>query len=101
MLASLNVRTLLLGQGGVGAAIVQRARLSCRAMSSTAKALMFEKSGEPEDVLQLKEQQLPALGDADVQIQIIAVSVLLPGVADLAFERLKSNHCTANSRKGN
>jgi hypothetical protein len=41
---------------------------------STAKALIFERNGEPTDVLQLKEQQMPEVGEQDVQIQIIAVS---------------------------
>jgi NADPH:quinone reductase-like Zn-dependent oxidoreductase len=41
---------------------------------STAKALVFERNGEPAHVLQLKEQQMPEVGEQDVQIQIIAVS---------------------------
>jgi NADPH:quinone reductase-like Zn-dependent oxidoreductase len=41
---------------------------------STATALIFERNGEPADVLQLKEQQMPEVGEQDVQIQIIAVS---------------------------
>jgi NADPH:quinone reductase-like Zn-dependent oxidoreductase len=44
---------------------------------STAKALIFERNGEPADVLQLKEQQMPEVGEQDVQIQIIAVSTYI------------------------
>jgi NADPH:quinone reductase-like Zn-dependent oxidoreductase len=43
---------------------------------STAKALVFERNGEPADVLQLKEQQIPEVGEHDVQIQILAVSTV-------------------------
>lgn len=49
-------------------------RLSCRAMS-TAKALVFEKHGEPADALKYISQQVPDLKDTEVQIDIIAVSV--------------------------
>lgn len=49
-------------------------RVSCRAMS-TAKALVFEKHGEPADALKYTSQQVPDPKDNEVQIDIIAVSV--------------------------
>lgn len=43
-------------------------------MSSQAAALTFDKHGEPAAVLQLGQQRLPELGEADVHLQILAVS---------------------------
>jgi hypothetical protein len=42
-------------------------------MSSTA--LLFERNGEPSDVLQLHSQlQLPSLQDTDISVEILSVS---------------------------
>lgn len=44
-------------------------------MSSTSTALLFERNGEPADVLQLHDQQhLPSLKDTDITVEILSVS---------------------------
>jgi hypothetical protein len=43
---------------------------------SSAAALSFDKHGEPSTVLQYRQQPLTKLGDSDVRLQILAVSLL-------------------------
>eukprot|EP00882_Tetradesmus_deserticola_P011593 GHRQ01012265.1.p1 GENE.GHRQ01012265.1~~GHRQ01012265.1.p1 ORF type:complete len:243 (+),score=47.61 GHRQ01012265.1:122-850(+) len=49
-------------------------RAAERAMNS-AKALVFERNGDPAEVLQLKEQQLPEVGEQEAKIQILAAPI--------------------------
>jgi hypothetical protein len=52
--------------------------VQCKAAAlSSVAALSFDKHGEPSSVLQLRQQQLTKLGDNDVRLQILAVSLLL------------------------
>eukprot|EP00775_Hariotina_reticulata_P004732 gene4732-4982_t len=45
-------------------------------MSSTSTALLFERNGEPADVLQLHDQQhLPALKDTDITVEILSAPI--------------------------
>lgn len=76
LLHSVNSSRALLGNVRVASVLATSARRASVKAMSTAKALVFERNGEPADVLQLKEQQLPEVGEQDVQIQIIAVSAV-------------------------
>jgi NADPH:quinone reductase-like Zn-dependent oxidoreductase len=40
----------------------------------SSAALTFDKHGEPADVLQLTQQDLPELGGSDVHLKMLAVS---------------------------
>lgn len=75
LLHSVNSSRALLGNVRVASVLATSARRASVKAMSTAKALVFERNGEPADVLQLKEQQLPEVGEQDVQIQIIAAPI--------------------------
>lgn len=77
---SMNSSRAYIGNVRVASVLAMCAkRASVRAIS-TAKALIYERNGDPADVLQLKEQQMPEVGEQDAQIQIIAVRNTLQSI---------------------
>ncbi|XP_015739143.1 enoyl-[acyl-carrier-protein] reductase, mitochondrial [Coturnix japonica] len=50
-------------------------RAICAAAGTPPRGLLYERHGEPEDVLQLKELELPALGHSDVLIKMLAAPI--------------------------
>ncbi|XP_040546107.1 enoyl-[acyl-carrier-protein] reductase, mitochondrial isoform X1 [Gallus gallus] len=50
-------------------------RALCAAAGTPPRGLLYERHGEPADVLQLKELELPALGHSDVLIKMLAAPI--------------------------
>lgn len=53
--------------------LAPRLSRSCRYMAIAAPALVYERNGEPEEVLSYQQREVGSLGDKDILVELIAV----------------------------